>query len=114
MIVPLNSFPFKIFSRFSMSLPAAQITRIPAFCALTLATGSKGVFLPGIHSLPVILIKSSHEMESIGFAPGFVFGSSVYTLAMFERLTTRRPENFSAKRTASLSVEKPGFHPASI
>src|SRR5574344_804257 len=95
-----------------MFFPLAQITVILHSSAFFDAIGSNGQFFPGVQSSPTIFLKSFQEILSIGFAFGFFLGSSVYTFSIFDKLTTVLAEYFCAKRTASLSVEKPGFQPA--
>ena len=92
-----------------MFFPPAQITFKPSSCAFFEAIGSNGQFFPGTHSSPTIFLKSLQEILSIGFASGFLRGSSVYTFSMFERFTTVSASNLSARRTASICLLKIQF-----
>jgi len=78
------------------------------------ATGSNGTFLPGVHVSPTIALNAFHSIESIGLASLSIFGSAVKTFAVLDRFTSVFASNRSAKSTASVSVENPGFHPVAI
>lgn len=77
MIVPSKGFSSSIFFMFAKSFPDAVITLSPNSAAFLVATGSKGQFLPGIHSSPTIFLYSSQVRVSKGSALGLVLGSAV-------------------------------------
>ncbi len=74
--VPLKGPPVRMARRFLRSRPSAAINGAPSSAAALVATGSKGTFRPGIHSVPTSFCNSPQVSRSIGLASGFVRGSA--------------------------------------